>query len=94
MLDAESNGYKLLLANAFDERVLALIMDIIKTQEFTVGFNRKHGGLDVYTVVNINTSLQRNPDGTSQWVQSTATPLAFNSCIGRLFEDIKQQLSK
>lgn len=92
VIDSETKGYKLLIGDAFNDSIWTLIEDIINTGEFTVGFNRRPGGQDVYTRVTINTASQSNPDGTVQKTQTTVTPLAFNACFGRLVKDISQQL--
>jgi hypothetical protein len=92
VIDSDTQGYKLLIGNAFEGGILELLKDILRTGEFTVGFNRKPGGQDVYTLVKVNTSLKSNPDGTGEREQSNATPLAFNRCLGRLTEKVQQQL--
>lgn len=92
VIQSDTKGYKLLIGDAFNDKIFALIEDILRTGEFTAGFNRKLGGQDVYTLVEVNTSLRSNPDGTAQRTQSTVTPLAFNACLGRLFQQIKTQL--
>lgn len=91
---SDTPGYKLLLAPALSQPVTTLLMEIIDEGRFTVGFNRKSGGQDVFTTIKINTSLKRDAAGNASIVENEETLPAFASCISDLMTSVKEQLER
>lgn len=94
IIESETPGYRLLIADAFHEKIMAVVTDIIKEAEFTVGFNRKVGGQDVYSVVKMNVALKQNRDGSAAMVTDSKTAYDFSDCMAKLTTDISQRLNK
>ena len=92
VIAAETQGYKLLIANAFDESVMRLIVDIAHTGNFTVGFNRKTNGQDVYSPVDVSVSLKQESDG-ARIVKNLETKKDFEECFIQLLGDLKAKLN-
>lgn len=94
IMDAETQGYRLLLGRATDDEILRLVTDISKNGEFGVGFNRRTGGQDVVSQIKINTSLKRTPNGGGERVTSNDVPVAYATCVARLLDGLTKQLDR
>lgn len=92
IMDAETPGYRLLRGRATDSEILALIMEMTESAEFGVGFNRKAGGQDVRSQINMNVRLRPDGNGGARRVASNETPVAFATCVFGLIQDLKKQL--
>ncbi|HET8745696.1 MAG TPA: hypothetical protein VFM98_08825 [Ramlibacter sp.] len=91
-VDAENEGYRLLLVRATEEDVMHLLVDMIGTAEFSVGFNRKPGGQDVTSKIRMNVSLQRGPNGQMRPVENPQTAVDYARCVSRVIDSFAQQL--
>lgn len=88
----ETPGYKLLIGSATDDAISSLVLDIAKTGRFVAGFNRKAGGQDVYSIIDISTSLKQGPDGAAQITTNANTQKDFDGCFVRLISDLRAKL--
>jgi hypothetical protein len=84
---SDTKGYRLLIAQ-MDEPVMTVIREMVETREFTVGFNRKPGGQDVYTTIKIATSLRKDATGVPQKVFTDETAKSFAGCLSRLADSL------
>lgn len=64
IIESDTDGYRLLIGDAFDKKIWPILTDLIDRPEFTVGFNRKPDGQDVYSLVNMTLSLKNKADGS------------------------------
>lgn len=89
---SETTGYKLLIADAMEPSITRLLVDIAKTGGFTVGFNRKENGQDVYVKVDLSKSLKQLANGAAQITVNPNTEKDFDVCIQQLVSDIQTKL--
>jgi len=83
--DAESPGYKLLIAPMGDE-IIQFLEEMGRSGEFTVGFNRKAGGQDVRVPVKIAVSLTKDVNGSAVKVDNEKTRVDFYACLSKLLK--------
>lgn len=89
VMDGETPGYKLLLAELTPE-VLKLLEEMSETGSFTVGFNRKPGGQDVYANVDTTIALKKDEAGKAIRVRNLATRTDFVGCVSSLARSLKK----
>jgi hypothetical protein len=89
---AETPGYKLLIARATEDGVFTLVKEMTATGEFTVGFNRKPDGQDVYSPIKINVALTRDERGNVIQTRNDETGREFAACLSRLAVDLTKRL--
>lgn len=80
---SDTPGYKLLLAQ-MDDEMIKFLRELSKSGQFTAGFNRKPGGLDVTTPIKLNVSLTKDANGNAARVVNEETRADFFSCLGKL----------
>ena len=83
--DAETPGYKLLIAPMEDE-MIKFLDEMGRSGEFTVGFNRRIGGQDVRVPVKIAVSLTKDVNGNALKVENEETRVGFYGCLGKLLK--------
>ena len=88
---SETPGYKLSIGSALDDPVAGLVIDIAKTGLFVVGFNRREGGQDVYSAIDISVALKATPGGRVLTVNES-TRKDFDACVTRLISNLKDKL--
>lgn len=88
VIAAETAGYKLLIVDATEPPITRLIVEIAKTGSFTVGFNRRENGQDVYSRVDLSKSLKSLPNGSAEITTNTNTQKEFDACFVALVDDM------
>lgn len=91
--DAETAGFRLLIGRATDDGIMKLINDMADSSEFSVGFNRKQGGQDVTSHVNMKVGLKRGPNGEMRLVENPQTSLDYASCVSRLIDGLVKKIT-
>jgi hypothetical protein len=92
MAQADTPGYKLLIARAIEDDVLTLLKEMSDTGEFIVGFNRKPGGQDVYAPIKIDVALKRDERGNAALGRNEKTGRDFAECMSSLVTDLRKKL--
>lgn len=92
--ESDTEGYRLLIGPAAVPEVATLLEEIAETGEFSVGFNRKAGGQDVYSPIKINVSLKRDANGNAMRVTNDRTAADFFECTSRLAKSLRGTVTK
>lgn len=88
-VDGDHEGYRLLITQ-LDSNFAGMFKEMVETHQFTVGFNRKPGGSDVYTVVKMNVQLTKDANGNAAQVINEETAPQFFDCVGDLAKSISR----
>lgn len=92
MFNGEAQGYKLSVVSALTPGATAFVTDTMERGQFVVGFNRKPGGIDVKTTINMNVALKTSEPGRGTRVKNEATQRDWGDCVSRLAGQLKQRL--
>lgn len=64
--------------------MLKFLEELGKTGQFTAGFNRRAGGMDVTTNIKLNVSLKQDEKGNAARVLNEGTRAEFFECLEKL----------
>jgi len=84
VIPSDTDGYRLLVGNALDKKLLAILEDMSNKGEFTVGFNRKPQGQDVYTSIKMSAAVRKDANGAAVRYTNNETGKDFFECMSRL----------
>jgi hypothetical protein len=91
-VEAETPGYKLLIANALLDPTLKILDGMSQTGEFVVAFNRKPGGQDVHVPIRMNVSLRKDQNGNATRTLNKEIGDAFFKCVSDLAGTVSRTL--
>jgi hypothetical protein len=92
VIESDTEGYRLLIGRATDDGFMRMLKDMAGTGEFTVGFNRKPGGQDVYSSIKMNVALTKDSNGVASRITNDETPRDFFKCMSRLAAKLSDRL--
>jgi hypothetical protein len=89
-VESDTKGYTLIALKDYIESI-KLLDDVIQEGNFTIGFNKKENGMDVYLPVDITVKETITNDGSFKRIHSNDALSNFTTCFSKMLEKVSKQ---